>query len=196
MPLQPLVPQRPHPVARLLDLNGQLWLPWTKTTGPDKRQREVSADIFRTTLLTGEDWLGVGYTLWEVEPFDYDRNYFVMEPNPDRTGIRRKYIEPSILSANVSKLLSMLPEEGSDGLTMTSTVLLLPDGLESHYTGHSARNFLTSIAATLGFSREQRAYLGRWSMGMSSSEEYVRTSRQVIFNIQKTVNESLVTGHP
>lgn len=33
-------------------------------------------------------------------------------------------------------------------------------------------------------------------MGMASSEEYVRTSRQVIFSIQKSVNEVLVTGRP
>eukprot|EP00435_Cladocopium_sp_Y103_P053047 s1952_g16.t2 len=42
------------------------------------------------------------------------------------------------------------------------------------------RKFLTSVAAALSFSREERAYLGRWSMGMVSSEEYARTSRQVL----------------
>ena len=33
-------------------------------------------------------------------------------------------------------------------------------------------------------------------MGMVSSEEYVRTSRQVVTLIQKTVNEAIVSGHP
>jgi hypothetical protein len=31
-------------------------------------------------------------------------------------------------------------------------------------------------------------------MGMTSSEEYVRTSRQVVFKIQRAVNRSLVEG--
>ena len=33
-------------------------------------------------------------------------------------------------------------------------------------------------------------------MGMVASEEYVRTSRQVVTLIQKTVNEAIVSGHP
>ena len=44
---------------------------------------------------------------------------------------------------------------------------------------------MTSVAAVLGFTRDQRAYLGRWAMGMVASEEYVRTSRQVVTLIQK-----------
>ena len=58
----------------------------------------------------------------------------------------------------------------------------------------AARNFVTSVAAVAGFSRDERAYLGRWSMGMVASEEYVRTSRQVVFKIQKAVNRCLVEG--
>ncbi len=54
---------------------------------------------------------------------------------------------------------------------------------------------MTSVAAVLGFSRDQRAYLGGWSMGMVASEEYVRMSRQVVTLIQKTVNEAIVSGH-
>ena len=44
------------------------------------------------------------------------------------------------------------------------TTLLLPDGLEQFFTGHSPRNFMTSVAAVLGFSKDQRAYLGRWTI--------------------------------
>ena len=73
-------------------------------------------------------------------------------------------------------------------------VLLLPDGLEMFFSGHSARNYLTSVAAAVGFHKDERAYVGRWSMGMVSSEEYVRTARQVVFKIQRTVNKVLVEG--
>ena len=36
----------------------------SKTTGPDKVQKEVAVHIYRTTSLTGEDWLKAGYDLW------------------------------------------------------------------------------------------------------------------------------------
>ena len=53
---------------------------------------------------------------------------------------------------------------------------------------------MTSVAAVLGYGRDQRAYLGRWAMGMSASEEYVHTSRQVVLSIQRAVNRSIVEG--
>ena len=53
---------------------------------------------------------------------------------------------------------------------------------------------MTSVAAVLGYGRDARAYLGRWAMGMTSSEEYVRTSRQVVLGIQRAVNKSIVEG--
>ena len=40
-----------------------------------------------------------------------------------------------------------------------------------------------------------RAYLGRWAIGMTSSEEYVRTARQVVYKIQHAVNRSIVESH-
>ena len=52
----------------------------------------------------------------------------------------------------------------------------------------------TSIAAVLGFTKEQRAYLGRWMIGMTASEEYVRTSRQIIPKIQVEVNRVITIG--
>ena len=58
------------------------------------------------------------------------------------------------------------------------------------FSGHSPRNYLTSAAALLGFSKDMRAYLGRWAIGMTSSEEYVRTARQVV-----TRFSNLSTGH-
>jgi len=168
----------------------------SKTTGPDKPQKEVSVHVLRTTSLTGEDWLRVGFDIWSADPFNFKRDYMVMEPNKEWTGVKRKFLAPAGLSGAISKLLGGLavPRRTALGWELMPAQHLLPDGLESFFSGHSPRNFVTSVAAALGFSKDERAYLGRWSMGMVSSEEYVRTSRQVIFKIQKAVNRSLVDG--
>lgn len=168
----------------------------SKTTGPDKQQKEVMVHVLRTISLTGEDWLGCGYNIWESEPFKFKRDYQVMMPNRDWTGVRRKFAPPAVVSTLVGKVLSQLVVSRKRGLGWESSgpLLLLPDGLESFFTGHSPRNFLTSVAAVMGFSKDMRAYLGRWSIGMTASEEYISTSRQVIYKIQKAVNRSLVEG--
>lgn len=168
----------------------------SKTTGPDKPHKEVAAFIYRTISLTGNDWLGTGYNIWENDPFNYKRDYLVMKPVANWDGVRQKFIQPSELSSLIRKLLSSLKVPRRVGLdwTISGSLLLLPDGLESHFTGHSPRNFLTSIAALLGFPKDMRAYLGRWLIGMTAAEGYVRTARQVVYKIQKAVNRSIVTG--
>eukprot|EP00435_Cladocopium_sp_Y103_P022461 s3398_g5.t1 len=168
----------------------------SKTTGPDKIQKEVSVHVCRTTSLTGEDWLRLGYDLWMSDPLSYRRDYLVMEPNKQWNGVKRKYLPSSSLSSAISKLLGSLccPKRTALGWELMPAVHLLPDGLEAFFTGHSPRNFLTSVAAAIGFQKDERAYLGRWSMGMVASEEYVRTSRQVVFKIQRAVNRALVEG--
>eukprot|EP00435_Cladocopium_sp_Y103_P074800 s19_g51.t1 len=168
----------------------------SKTSGPDKIQKEVSVHIMRNLSLTGEDWLKTGYDIWSQDPFNFRRDYLVMEPNKDWANVKRKFLPPSGLSSAMSKLLSSIsaPKRVAFGWELMPHTLLLPDGLEAFYSGHSPRNFVTSVAAAIGFSRDERAYLGRWSMGMVSSEEYVRTSRQVVFKIQRAVNRSLIEG--
>ena len=190
--VQAILPHR----SSLSNYGLRLVLGKTKTTGPDKMQKEVAVHIFRTTSLTGEDWLRAGFEVWETEDFRFRRDYMVMEPSPDWHKVRRKFLTPAGLSSVISKLLGMLsvPRRSAFSWELMPHALLLPDGLETFYSGHSPRNFLTSVAAAIGFSRDERAFLGRWRMGMSSSEEYVRTSRQVVFKIQKAVNRSLVEG--
>eukprot|EP00435_Cladocopium_sp_Y103_P056270 s108_g19.t1 len=168
----------------------------TKTTGPDKPQKEVSAFVFRTISLTGVDWLSIGYKIWESDMFSYRCDYLVMEPKQGWGSVRRKFASPSELSSMIRKLLSCLrvPQRRSAYWELMNKCLLLPDGLEMHFSGHSPRNFLTSVAALLGFHWDMRAYLGRWAMGMTSSEEYVHTARQVVYKIQRAVNRSIVEG--
>ena len=70
----------PH---RFTNFGLKLILGKTKTTGPDKPQKEIVAHVYRTIPLTGEYWLGVGYQIWNEEQFAYRRDYLVMEPSYD-----------------------------------------------------------------------------------------------------------------
>ena len=182
----------------LSGLGLRLYLSRTKTTGPDKPQKEVQAFVHRQTSLTGIDWIGVGYALWTSEPFSYRRDYLVMEATAHWGGVRRKFLTPSGLASNIKQLLGMLgtPRFSAGAWSVINTTLLLPDSLEDFFSGHSPRNWLTSIAAIVGFPKEQRAYLGRWMIGMTASEEYVRTARQIVTKIQIEVNRVITTGRP
>ncbi|CAE7237781.1 unnamed protein product [Symbiodinium sp. CCMP2592] len=71
---------------------------------------------------------------------------------------------------------------------------LLVEGAQGFFTGHSPRNWLTSAAAVLGWSKDQRDFLGRWMIGGSGSADYARTAREVVHRIQIGVCEAIVTG--
>ena len=45
----------------------RLVLTKTKTTGSDKTHKEVMAFVHRTTSLTGVDWLGIGFEIWNMD---------------------------------------------------------------------------------------------------------------------------------
>ena len=185
------------PARMLLSNHGlRLVMGRTKTTGPDKVQKEANAYVSRLTSLTGEDWLRAGYNIWTSDLFSFRRDYLVMEPTADWHSVKRKFLPPSGLSSAVTKLLAGLlcPRRVGGAWSLMRPTLLLPDGVEVFFSGHSPRNFLTSVAAAIGFSKDERAYLGRWSMGMVASEEYVRTARQVVYKIQRAVNRALLEG--
>ena len=156
--MQSVIPHR----SILSNYGLRLVLGRSKTTGPDKPQKEISVHIMRTTSLSGEDWLKVGYDMWSEDPFNFRRDYMVMEPNKTWTGVKKKFMAPSCLGSAISKLLGGLgvPRRTSMGWELMPAQLLLPDGLEAFFSGHSPRNFVTSVAAALGFSKDERAYLG------------------------------------
>ena len=118
-------------------------------------KKEVSVHIWRTTSLSGEDWLRCGHELWSEDPFNFRRDYLVMGPNKSWNGVKRKFLAPSALSGAIAKLLGTLsvPCKAGAGWELMGAQHLLPDGLES-VAGHSPRNFLTSVVAALGFSKD------------------------------------------
>ena len=62
---------------RLTDAALTVVLTSTKTTGPEKRHKEVRAFIHRSASLAGCAWLEVGYNLWRSEPLNFKRSHFL-----------------------------------------------------------------------------------------------------------------------
>ena len=86
--------------------------------------------------------------------FSYRRDYLVMEPRCDWESVRRKFVSPSDLSSLIRSLSTLrVPLRRLGYWEFTGTSLLLPDGLETHFSGHSPRNFLTPVAALLAETR-------------------------------------------
>ncbi len=133
--VQAIIPHR----TLISQIGLRLTLGRSKTTGPDKPQKEVKAFVYRQASFTGHDWLGTGYVIWDSDLFRYKRDYLVMEPSKDWRGVRRKFLPPSGLSSAIISLLSTLgtPRKANFTWSTVDTTLLLPDGLEQFFTGHS-----------------------------------------------------------
>ncbi|CAJ1449082.1 unnamed protein product, partial [Effrenium voratum] len=65
----------------------------------------VQGYIKRTISLSGYDWLKTGFDLWTGGEFTFPRDYFVMRPNADFTGIKKKYMKPADLANEIRSLL-------------------------------------------------------------------------------------------
>ena len=69
--------------------------------------------------------------------------------------------------------------------------LFLPEAV-TFYTEHSPRNVVPSLAAALEVPRDRRDFLGRWAP--SQSDDYVRTQRAVVTQVQLLVADAVRRG--
>ncbi|CAE7230724.1 unnamed protein product [Symbiodinium sp. CCMP2592] len=185
------------PQTMLLDERGlSIDLARSKTTGPDKRTHTVKVFVERSISLTGHDWLKVGYALWK--DFDFERDYLVLKANEGFTEPLEKSVPSSTVALYFRKVLSELKTPKREGRTWKANDQrpLLPGYTSSHFTGHSARNFLSSVGAAIAVDPRELDYLGRWKVGGEGSATYIRTSRQVVHRLQSHIACSLVTGQP
>ena len=168
----------------------------SKTTGPDKRVKTIKIFVDRQVSLTGQDWLRVGVELWSK--FDFKRDYMVMKADDRLEGPIEKPVNAATVALYMRKVLSELGtpklEAGEWKLNMQRP--LLPGVTASHFSGHSGRNFLSSVGAAIEIDPRELDYLGRWKVGGEGSASYIRTSRQVVHRLQRTIAEALVTGKP
>ena len=185
------------PQTMQLDERGlSIELARSKTTGPDRRTRSVKVFIERRISLTGRDWLREGFSLWR--DFDHPRDYLVLKANNDFSEPVEKPVSASTVALYVRKVLSTLKTPKREGKVWKANGQrpLLPGHTPSLFTGHSARNYLSSVGAAIGVDPRELDYLGRWKVGGEGSATYIRTSRQIVHRLQLHIAEALVTGQP
>ena len=184
-----------RPESMRLTIEGfacKLWK--TKTTGPDRRVNMVQVFISRKAGFSGQDWLAQGYKLWsEIE---YKRDFLVLQASDDWETCVNRGVDASTVSLYVRKIFKELciPRWMEGQWKQNKDRVLLPGDCALHFVGHSARNFLTSVAAAIGVPKDDRDYLGRWKIGGGGSADYTRTSRQIVHRVQDKVAETVLLG--
>ena len=183
---------------RLSSLGLTITLSKTKITGPGKRHGQVQGYIKRTISLSGYDCLKTGFDLWTGGEFTFPRDYFVMHPNADFTGIKKKYMKPADLANEIRSLLRVLgtPKSSSAGWRLNDMLPLVPQEVATYCSGHSARHVLPSICLALQVHREEQNFLGRWEINKGGSSDYSTTARHVVHRLHDLVVRALVTGDP
>ena len=103
-----------------------------------------------------------------------------------------EYIEMDALNRRLLEDL-MTPQYREDSSAWEeSGDRLLEEGVARFWSEHSERSYVNSTAATLGFPKEQRDYLGRWMP--EQSDDYLVTSRAVVGKIHRRVAEAFMEG--
>ena len=170
----------------------------SKTTGPGKRHGALDVFIERSCSLTGVDWLQVGVNMLLEPELQFERDYMIPLPSKGWTGTRKHLAQPRDLSNFMRIVIQGLgtPRREGSGWRLNERMELVPGQLCMFWTGHSARHVLTQITASIGVSKEERNYLGRWQIGRTGSNAYILTMRQTVQKLQKLVVSAIVQGQP
>ena len=153
----------------------------TKTTGPGKRVTSLPLVVGYGSYLRESSWLVTGWNLWQASA-PFVRDFFLVKPAPNLDAMlptELTYEQSSRLSRAV---LSGLPREDD-------IMPVLGEPIVGLFTQHSARCWLSSMAALLQVPEADLAYLGRWSPTAASG--YVRTATEVVMKVQSTVARRL-----
>ncbi|CAE7027742.1 unnamed protein product [Symbiodinium natans] len=164
----------------------------TKTTGPGKRVRYLPIFVSRRAFLVSPDWLTVGFAIWQADSMAFARDYYLPLPTADFAGARKVMAEyPQVVAMTKALWRSLRLPCWQDGKWSLSEALLF-ETLEPlrFWSEHSERNWLVSLLSMLDVPRDQRDFVGRWSVA-SASDEYVRTARQLVMRLQARAASAL-----
>jgi len=188
----------PPRMAMMTEAGLEVTITSTKTTGPGKKVSLLKAYVSKEAWLWEDGWLEVGWRLFAAsQPPHGVREFFL--PLQGKGGTVFSTKEPSYLDAcgMTRKIYGLLTEVVGKRMPDNSILispaldcrgskipLLLP-GLQCFWTEHGDRSTLLNWAARLGYPKEVRDILGRWSA--KGSDEYLRTSKATILETQAAI---------
>ena len=148
----------------------------TKTSGPGKRVRflqifDSRKAVSRKACLVPANWLTVGWEIWNRPAMCFERHYFLPRPRKE-AGVQRvmaTYPETVVLSKSLWKSLRR-PMVMELNWQLSHDFLLDTGDAVFFWTEHSERNLLVSVLTCLETPRDQRDFVGRWSVPSSSFE--------------------------
>jgi hypothetical protein len=168
----------------------------TKTTGGGKRVRTLPIYISVNAFLVNEAWLRTGLELWQQHAGWARDHWFV---GLDRSGCSTQkrmaeYVEVAAWSHKVLADLRVPRPSQASAICQVARweTRLIPGELISCWTLHSERGFLSSALAALGWTKEQRAPIGRWSP--EGADDYVRTYRSLVKEAQDLIASTVKRG--
>ena len=170
----------------------------TKTTGPGKRVLEVPVFVHRRVTLSGFDWLTAGWSMWDHYSRAFPRDYFLMKPNDSGQSPTNKYMNTAHFASYLRKILRQLPVPVRARFNRQWKLVdgseLVTEDLALFWSGHSMRHFVPTAAAAMGFSKEERDFVGRWHVNLHQSNDYLLSSRQNVHKIQVGVAKGICDG--
>ena len=137
----------------------------------------ISAHAF----VMNPSWLIDGWALRCNPSMPFKRDYFLPLPNADASGVRHVMAEYAALVSLSTCFLIMLQVLHGKAQHGCQVVLCF-------WTEHSERNWLVSILAALGVSREKGDYVGRWRV-ISASDEHSRIAQFLVYHRKKKLCE-------
>jgi hypothetical protein len=170
----------------------------TKTTGPGKPVRLLTAVVDPSCWIVEPMWLHQGWLTWTSTKFNFERSYLLPLPSVDLAGTRpepARYFDALCMTRQIfAELKRPEPTLGVDGrLTWKLTAdPLLPVGAQVVWSEHSERGDLPTWTSHLGFAKEDRDCLGRWRP--EGSDDYIRHMEVTVRRVQRAVAQAVRSG--
>ena len=192
----------PPRLARMTVEGLTLVVTQTKTTGPGKKVETIYAYVSAEAYFYAPDWLSCGWRLFQ-ELGQKDREYWL--PLPDRSlegfSDRAPRYGDALTMARqeMKELTAVWATQGANGVIfdflMDSEGMpepLFEPCMQLFWKLHGDRATIVNWALVLGFDKEVRQFLGRWSP--SASDEYIRVQKFVTMKTQKEISARIRRG--
>ena len=191
----------PPRLARLTAEGLKITVTQTKTTGPGKKVELIYVYVSANAYIHVNDWLETGWRLFN-EMGNKERDFWL--PLPTKSLEAFSHHKPKF-SDGIATTRQMMGElttwravQLKDSQQLEFEPLLRKDGqnelLFEHlaqlfWTEHGDRSVLVNWAMVLGFPKETRQLLGRWTP--DSADEYLRTQRMITMRTQAAIAQRI-----